>query len=85
MSEIKDWGRKKAGSIRELALNLSFELGSLSEDLMQKARYSSTEIIELIDTVDSAIGTLRDDMCKYYDKHLNRLSEEFYRYGALDA
>lgn len=85
MSEIKDWGRKKAGSIRELALNLSFELGSLSEDLMQKARYSSTEIIELIDTVDSAIGTLRDDMCNYYDKHLKRLSEEFYRYGALDA
>jgi hypothetical protein len=42
MSEMKDWGRKKAGSIRELALNLSFELGSLSEDLMQKARYSST-------------------------------------------
>ena len=84
MSEIKDWGRKKAGSIRELASNLSFELANLSEDLMQKARYSSSDIPELVDTIDSAITCMRNDMCKYYEMHLNRLSEEFYRHGTLD-
>lgn len=80
----KDYGRKKAGNIRELASNLSFELHNLAHDLGQKAMYSGSDIPELIDTIESAIDCMRNDMCKHYGMHLNRLSEEFYRHGTLD-
>ena len=75
--------RKDIRDLRTLAQALAYELSELSSDISEKLRYSNTEMIDIIDFVDSALECMKNDMCEFYGKQLNKLSKEFYKYESI--
>ena len=75
--------RKDIRDLRTLAQALAYELSELSRDISEKLTYSNTETIDIIDFVDAALECMKNDMCKFYGKQLNRFSNEFYRYESI--
>ena len=75
--------RKDIKDLRTLAQALSYELSELGRDLAEKLTYSNTETIDIIDFVDSALVCMKNDLCKFYHRRLDKLSKEFYEFEPI--
>lgn len=75
--------RKDIKDLRTLAQALSYELSELGRDLAEKLTYSNTETIDIIDFVDSALACMKNDLCKFYHRRLDKLSKEFYEFEPI--
>ena len=75
--------RKNIKDIRTLAQALAYELSELGRDISEKLTYSNTDTIDVIDFCNSAIECMKNDMCKFYDNQLEKLSHEFYQNGSI--
>lgn len=75
--------RKDIKNLRTLAQALSYELSELGRDLAEKLTYSNTETIDIIDFVDSALACMKNDLCKFYHRRLDKLSKEFYEFEPI--
>lgn len=75
--------RKDIKDLRTLAQALSYKLSELGRDLAEKLTYSNTETIDIIDFVDSALDCMKNDLCKFYHRRLDKLSKEFYEFEPI--